>query len=69
MTQGTFESYMDTKSPEERKQYVDEQRALGNPKILSKAEWYEKNRVRLLEERIVKLEAKQNEILAKSPSK
>ena len=69
MTQGTFQSYRETKGPEETNKWVEEQRALGNPKILSKAEWYEKNRVRLLEERIVRLEAKQNEILAKSPSK
>ena len=69
MTQGTFQSYMDTKSPDQRRQYVEEQRALGNPKILSKSEWYDKNRVRLLEERIVKLEANQNQVLAKSPSK
>jgi hypothetical protein len=58
MTQETFKSYRETKGPEETNKWVEEQRALGNPKILSKAEWYEKNRVRLLEERIVKLEAK-----------
>ena len=69
MTQETFKSYRETKGPEETNKWVEEQRALGNPKILSKAEWYKKNRVRLLEERIVRLEAKQNETLAKSPSK
>jgi len=66
MTQGTFESYMDTKSPEERKQYVDEQIALGNPKYKDRNTWLKENADKI---RISKLEAQVNEILAKSPSK
>ena len=64
MTQGTFESYMDTKSPEERKQYVDEQIALGNPKYKDRNTWLKENTDKI---RISKLEAQVNEILAKLP--
>ena len=64
MTQSTFESYMDTKSPEERKQYVDEQIALGNPKYKDRNTWLKENTDKI---RISKLEAQVNEILAKLP--
>ena len=64
MTQGTFESYMDTKSPEERKQYIDEQVALGNPKYTERNTWLKENADKI---RISKLEAQVNEILAKLP--
>ena len=64
MTQSTFESYMDTKSPQERKQYVDEQIALGNPKYKDRNTWLKENADKI---RISKLEAQVNEILAKLP--
>ena len=64
MTQGTFQSYMDTKSPEERKQYVDKQIALGNPKYKDRNTWLKENADKI---RISKLEAQVNEILAKLP--
>jgi|TARA_A200000159_G_scaffold124230_1_gene119101 hypothetical protein len=55
---------MDTKSPEERKQYVDEQIALGNPKYKDRNTWLKENADKI---RISKLEAQVNEILAKLP--
>ena len=39
-----FKSYRDTKGPEATNKWVEEQRALGNPKILDKRAWYEKNK-------------------------
>ena len=45
--QATFVSYRDTKGPEETNKWVAEQRALGNPKILPKAEWLKKNALRI----------------------
>ena len=43
--QQTFGSYRDTKGPVETNKWVEEQRALGNPKILPKKDWYKKNEV------------------------
>ena len=40
-----FRSYRDTKGPEATNKWVEEQRALGNPKILDKKDWYAKNKV------------------------
>ena len=45
--QQTFGSYRDTKGPVETNKWVAEQRALGNPKILPKADWYKKNEVKI----------------------
>ena len=39
MTQEMFKSYRETKGPEETNKWVEEQRALGNPKILPKDVW------------------------------
>jgi len=64
MTQETFQSYMDTKSPEERKQYIDKQVAQGNPKYTERNTWLKENADKI---RISKLEAQVNEILAKLP--
>nr|BAR18176.1 hypothetical protein [uncultured Mediterranean phage uvMED] len=64
MTQQTFQSYMETKSPEERRKYVEEQIALGNPKYKDRATWTKENADKI---RITKLEAQVNEILAKLP--
>ena len=64
MTQETFQSYMETKSPEERKQYIDEQVAQGNPKYTERNTWLKENADKI---RISKLEAQVNEILAKLP--
>jgi hypothetical protein len=69
MTQGTFQSFTDPnssnyKSPEERKQYIDEQVALGNPKYTERNTWLKENADKI---RISKLEAQVNEILAKLP--
>jgi recombinational DNA repair ATPase RecF len=69
MTQGTFQSFTDPnssnyKSPEERKQYIDEQIAQGNPKYTERNTWLKENADKI---RISKLEAQVNEILAKLP--
>ena len=69
MTQGTFQSFTDPnssnyKSPEERKQYIDEQVAQGNPKYTERNTWLKENADKI---RISKLEAQVNEILAKLP--
>ena len=69
MTQGTFQSFTNPnsssyKSPEERKQYIDEQVALGNPKYTERNIWLKENADKI---RISKLEAQVNEILAKLP--
>ena len=45
--QQTFGSYRDTKGPIETNKWVEEQRALGNPKILPKDEWLKKNSLRI----------------------
>ena len=45
--QATFVSYRDTKGPEETNKWVAEQRALGNPKILPKDEWFKQNGLRI----------------------
>ena len=67
MTQETFKSYRETKGPEETNKWVEEQRALGNPKILPKDVWLKQNADRLRNERLARIEAKQDEILAKLP--
>jgi len=69
MTQGTFQSFTDPnssnyKSPEERKQYIDEQVAKGNPKYTDRNTWLIENADKI---RISKLKAQVNEILAKLP--
>ena len=64
MTQETFKSYRDTKGPEETNKWVEEQRALGNPKIVPRDTWLKENADKI---RISKLEAQVNEILAKLP--
>ena len=45
--QQVFGSYRDTKGPIETNKWVEEQRALGNPKILSKGDWYKKNEMKI----------------------
>lgn len=45
--QQVFGSYRDTKGPIETNKWVEEQRAKGNPKILSKGDWYKKNEVKI----------------------
>ena len=60
-TQPSFVSYRESKSPEERREYVDQQIALGNPKYKSRATWIQENqatiRVGVLEKRVETLEA------------
>ena len=60
-TQSTFVSYRESKSPEERRAYVDQQIALGNPKYKPRATWIKENqatiRVGVLEKRVETLEA------------
>ena len=46
-TQATFVPFSESRTPEQRSQWVEEQRALGNPKILPKRDWYKKNEVRI----------------------
>lgn len=67
MTQEMFKSYRETKGPEETNKWVEEQRALGNPKILPKDVWLKQNADRIRNERLARIEAKQDEILAKLP--
>ena len=42
-TQATFVSFRESKSPEERRKYIDEQIALGNPKYKDRATWLREN--------------------------
>ena len=42
-TQVTFVPFRESKSPEERRKYVDEQIALGNTKYKPRAKWLEEN--------------------------
>ena len=55
-TQSTFVSYRESKSPEERRAYVDQQIALGNPKYKSRSTWIQENqatiRVGILEKEV-----------------
>ena len=64
LEQQSFIPYTESKSPEERRQYIEEQRALGNPKIVPRNTWLKENADKI---RISKLEAQVNEILAKLP--
>ena len=45
--QQIFGSYRDTKGSVETNKWVEEQRALGNPKILPKDEWFKQNSLRI----------------------
>ena len=60
-TQGEFVSYQVSKTPEERRKYIDEQLALGNTKYKPRATWIKENqatiRVGVLEKRVETLEA------------
>ena len=64
LEQKSFISYTESKSPEERRQYIEEQVALGNPKYKDRNTWLKENADKI---RISKLEAQVNEILAKLP--
>jgi len=69
MTQGTFQSFTDPnspnyKSPEERKLYIEEQIAKGNPKYIERNAWLKENADKI---RITKLEEQVSLILAKLP--
>ena len=64
LEQQSFIPYTESKSPEERRQYIEKQRALGNPKIVPRDTWLKENADKI---RISKLEAQVNEILAKLP--
>ena len=60
-TQPSFVSYRESKSPEERRAYVDQQIALGNTKYKPRTTWIQENqatiRVGVLEKRVETLEA------------
>tara|TARA_R100000482_G_C5036971_1_gene106587 strand:- start:161 stop:382 length:222 start_codon:yes stop_codon:yes gene_type:complete len=60
-TQGEFVSFQVSKTPEERRAYVDQQIALGNPKYKDRKTWIQENqatiRVGVLEKRVETLEA------------
>ena len=60
-TQGEFVSFQVSKTPEERRKYIDEQLALGNTKYKPRADWIKENqatiRVGVLEKRVATLEA------------
>jgi len=64
LEQKSFISYTESKSPEERPQYIEEQVALGNPKYQPRNTWLKENADKI---RISKLETQVNEILAKLP--
>ena len=60
-TQGEFVSFQVSKTPEQRRAYVDQQIALGNTKYKPRATWIQENqatiRVGILEKRVETLEA------------
>ena len=60
-TQTEFVSFQVSKTPEERRAYVEQQIALGNPKYKSRSTWIQENqatiRVGVLEKRVETLEA------------
>ena len=60
-TQTEFVSFQVSKTPEERRAYVEQQIALGNPKYKSRSTWIQENqatiRVGILEKRVETLEA------------
>ena len=60
-TQGEFVSFQVSKTPEERRAYVDQQIALGNTKYKPRATWIQENqatiRVGILEKRVETLES------------
>ena len=60
-TQGEFVSFQVSKTPEQRRAYVEQQIALGNPKYKDRATWIQENqptiRVGILEKRVETLEA------------
>jgi len=60
-TQTEFVSFQVSKTPEERRAYVDQQIALGNTKYKPRATWIQENqatiRVGILEKRVETLEA------------
>tara|TARA_B100000214_G_C23690194_1_gene500481 strand:+ start:140 stop:361 length:222 start_codon:yes stop_codon:yes gene_type:complete len=60
-TQGEFVSFQVSKTPEERRAYVEQQIALGNPKYKDRKTWIQENqatiRVGVLEKRVETLEA------------
>ena len=60
-TQPSFVSYRESKSPEERRAYVDQQIALGNTKYKPRATWIQETqatiRVGVLEKKVETLEA------------
>ena len=60
-TQTEFVSFQVSKTPEERRAYVEQQIALGNPKYKDRATWIQENqptiRVGILEKRAETLEA------------
>ena len=64
LEQQSFIPYSESKSPEERRQYIEEQVALGNPKYQPRNTWLKENADKI---RISKLEAQVNELLARSP--
>ena len=64
LEQQSFIPYTESKSPEERRQYIEEQIALGNPKYKDRNTWLKENADKI---RISKLEAQVNELLARFP--
>ena len=52
------------RSAEEKKAWVEQQRALGNKNILSERDWYKKNETRI---RLENLDKKMDLILSKLP--
>ena len=52
------------RTPEEKAAWVEQQRALGNKKILSKRDWYKKNEMSI---RLENMDKKMDKILSKLP--
>ena len=59
-TQATFVE----RTPEQKSEWVEQQRALGNKNILSKRDWYKKNEVSI---RFDNMDKKMDLILSKLP--
>ena len=59
-TQATFVE----RTPEQKSEWVEQQRALGNKSILSKRDWYKKNEVSI---RFDNMDKKMDLILSKLP--
>ncbi len=58
-TQAKFVSFRESRTPEQRRAYIEEQLAKGNPKYVDRATWIKNNqdkiRLSILEDKVAKL--------------